>query len=104
MSRQIRITELLTQELHPSFLLVEDESKNHHVPENAQTHFKVTAVSSKFDDLTRIARHRLLNSLLAPEFSQGMHALSLHLFTNEEWVKRSASVLKSPACKDGFNN
>ena len=102
MSRKNRIEQLLTQELTPVFLNVEDESANHHVPEGAQTHFKVTAVSSVFIDLTRVARHRLINKLLNGEFDLGLHALSMHLLTPEEWEKKEKPVLKSPPCKDGF--
>ncbi|MCW8407847.1 BolA family transcriptional regulator [Legionella sp. PATHC035] len=103
MSRKNRIEELVSQELAPIYLNVEDESANHHVPENAQTHFKVTVVSARFTDLSRIARHRLLNQLLKNEFDLGLHALSMHLFTPEEWDNRGKNVLNSPVCKGGFN-
>ncbi len=104
MSRQDRIKQQLTEALNPIDLNVEDESSNHHVPEGAETHFKVTVVSLQFTKLTRIERHRLLNKLLAQEFALGLHALSLHLYTPEEWEKNNKTVLKSPACRDGFNN
>ncbi len=104
MSRHDRIEHVLNQNLSPSFIAVEDESRNHHVPEGAETHFKVIVVSSKFNDLSRVARHREVNKLLKDEFDQGLHALSLHLYTDIEWVEKESSVLKSPACKDGYKN
>jgi len=104
MSRKDRLEHQLSMELTPSFLSVEDESRNHHVPEGAQTHFKVIAVSSKFTGLSRVARHRLVNHLLIAEFDLGLHALSMHLYTDEEWDKKNQSVLNSPACKDGYKN
>jgi BolA protein len=104
MSRKERIEHQLTTELSPTFLNVEDESRNHHVPEGAQTHFKVVAVSPKFAELNRVARHRLVNHLLRAEFDLGLHALSLHLYTAEEWTIKNKSVLDSPACKDGYKN
>lgn len=103
MSRKNRIEKLVSQELAPVYLNVEDESANHHVPEGAQTHFKITVVSSRFIDLSRIARHRLLNQLLKEEFELGLHALSMHLFTPDEWNDRNKTVLQSPVCKGGFN-
>lgn len=103
MSRKTRIEHYLIAELSPSFLQVKDESANHHVPEGAQTHFKVTAVSTKFNDLTRIARHRLVNNLLSQEFDQGLHALSMHLYTDAEWESKNQPPPPSPACKDGFD-
>lgn len=102
MLRKNRIKDLLNRELSPVYLNVEDESSNHHVPENAQTHFKVTAVSEQFTGLTPIARHRLLNHLLSEEFTLGLHALSMHLFTPEEWKNSNKTLLKSPSCRDGF--
>lgn len=105
MLRKERIEKQLNQELSPHYLSVEDESKNHHVPEGAQTHFKIVAVSTRFNNMTRINRHRMINSLLAEEFHNGLHALSMHLYTESEWeIKEDASVLKSPACKDGYKN
>ncbi|MCL9682698.1 BolA family protein [Legionella maioricensis] len=104
MSRKERIEQKLTTELLPTFLSVEDESRNHHVPEGAQTHFKVIAVSAQFMELSRVARHRLVNHLLSNEFELGLHALSLHLYTSEEWAQKNKSVLNSPACKDGYKN
>lgn len=102
MSRKNRIEELLNHQLAPLYLNVEDESAHHHVPEGAQTHFKVTAVSMQFIDMPQLDRHRLLNNLLTNEFELGLHALSMHLFTPKEWEIRNSTVLKSPACRDGF--
>ncbi len=103
MSRKERMAQLLNQELAPIYLNVEDESGNHHVPQGAETHFKITAVSSRFIDLTRIARHRLLNHFLSKEFELGLHALSMHLYTPDEWEKNK-TVLQSPSCRDGYKN
>lgn len=104
MSRKDRIEHILSDELSPLFLNVEDESHNHHVPEGAQTHFKVIAVSLKFKDMNRLARHRLVNHLLHDEFHLGLHALSLHLYSDDEWSAKSGSVMSSPKCKDGYKN
>ena len=103
MSRLKRIHDALFNELKPVSLTVDDESSNHHVPVGAQTHFKVTLVSARFEGLTRIARHRFVNSLLTQEFSNGLHALSLHLYTPEEADKKGVNPPASPSCRDGFN-
>ncbi|KTD43648.1 BolA family protein [Legionella quateirensis] len=104
MSRKLDIEHQLSGELSPIFLTVEDESKNHHVPEGAETHFKVIVVSSRFNELSRIARHRMVNHLLEKEFDKGLHALSMHLYTESEWNQKQDPVLKSPACRDGYKN
>lgn len=104
MSRKVDIELKLTEHLLPVFLSVEDESQNHHIPEGAQTHFKVIAVSSQFKGQNLVARHKMLNQLLKKEFATGLHALSMHLYTEEEWQLRKDSVLQSPSCKDGYKN
>ena len=46
--------------------------------------FFVEMVSAAFQGKPPLARHRAVNSLLAPEFDRGLHALSLRLKTPEE--------------------
>lgn len=104
MSRKQRINQLISNELEPSFLDVEDESSKHHVPEGGETHFKVSVVSEKFNDLTKLARHRMINNLLAEELNSGLHALSLHLYTPKEWQSCGQTTAKSPACRDGYRH
>lgn len=104
MSRTIRIEKLLLTQLSPNYLIVEDESKFHHVPKDAETHIKITAVSSAFEDVTRLNRHKMLNQLLQSEFEQGLHALSMHLYTPDEWENAKNNQIKSPTCRDGYKN
>ncbi|QRN03244.1 BolA/IbaG family iron-sulfur metabolism protein [Legionella sp. MW5194] len=104
MSRKQRIEDLLMSQLAPVHLSVENESHRHHVPEGAETHFKVIAVSDQFTSLNRVARHRLLNRLLADELQTGLHALSLHLYTPAEWQEKEGKVMNSPACRDGYRH
>lgn len=103
MSRKERIEAVLHAELNPTYIEVKDESMHHHVPEDAQTHFKVIIVSDAFKGLTSVGRHRLINHLVKEEFDKGLHALSLAVFTPQEWDTKNKEVLKSPPCKDGFN-
>ena len=101
LTRQQRIEQQLTQHLTPAYLLVENESKNHNVPTGSETHFKVIAVSNHFENLSRIARHRLINQILAAELASGMHALSLHLYACEEWATAKENLQQSPQCLGG---
>ena len=101
MSRQERLHDALSVELNPDILLIDDESGQHHVPEGAESHYKVVAVSTRFTTLNRVARHRLVNAIISQEFSEGLHALSLHLYTPEEWITRTTAVQDSPKCRDG---
>jgi len=104
MNRKARIETLLKQHLSPFTLIIEDESPKHHVPADGESHFNITIVSSLFEPLPRIQRHRLVNSLLADELKQGLHALSLHLYTATEWAAREEKTQASPACRDGFRH
>lgn len=101
MLRYERINQLLSQALQPIFLEVLDESGQHSVPEGSESHFKVTLVSVNFENESRIARHRRVNHLLASEFEQGLHALSLHLYTPQEWSLHAEKIMASPTCKGG---
>ena len=91
----------INEALKVRFLAVVNESDQHGVPPNSQTHFKVTAVSDDFEGMRLIARHRLLNDLLKEELNSGVHALALHLFTNAQWESKSSQAPLSPNCLGG---
>ncbi len=101
MSRKSRIYDALKEAIEPELLQVEDESHRHHVPPNAESHFRITAVSKEFETLSRVHRHRKIHTLLNEEFNKGLHALSLHLYTPTEWLDRSKEVPDSPMCRNG---
>ena len=94
------------QSLNPDFLEVINESSNHNVPIGSESHFKVTVVSDGFSELNLINRHRKINELLRDEISAGIHALSLHLFSSNEWMEKSGKTKDSPECLGGskFDN
>jgi BolA protein len=104
MLREERIDKIIRTAFVASFLAIENESHRHHVPQGSETHFKVVLVADAFKGMTRIARHRKINNLLAGELSSGLHALSLHLYTLEEWEQRNKVSHNSPACKDGYRH
>ena len=54
--------------------------------------FFVEMVSAAFQGKPPLARHRAVNSLLAPEFDRGLHALSLRLKTPEEIARERSAV------------
>ncbi|MBX9702737.1 MAG: BolA family transcriptional regulator, partial [Silvanigrellaceae bacterium] len=94
---------ILSSHLQCKSLDVLDESHSHHVPAGAETHFKVIMAAEEFKTLSRLERHRLINKLLRDEFDQGLHALSLYLYTPEEWQNK-IKVPDSPACRDGYRH
>ncbi len=101
MSIQTCIYDKVVGALAPIHLEVINESHQHSVPKNSETHFKVIAVTAAFEETSRIQRHRQLNELLAEELQAGVHALSLQLFTPTEWESRGGQIPKSPPCLGG---
>jgi len=101
LNRRERIEETLAQHLDLLHLDVQDESHGHNVPEGAESHFKVVAVSEEFVGKRRIQRHRVINELMAEEFEQGMHALAIHVYTEDEWRQRFNQAPMSPPCAGG---
>ena len=100
MSREQRIQQALNATFKPQYLQIVNESQQHNVPENSETHFKVIIVSESFTDLSLVARHQQIYNLLSDEMQQGLHALSLHTYTADEWQK-SVTVIESPKCRGG---
>jgi len=99
---QQQIEQKLNSELTPSYLKVLNESYMHNVPEGSESHFKVIIVSDNFDTKRLIARHRMVNSVLADELANHIHALAIHTYTEDEWqALDSAAVPNSPDCKGG---
>lgn len=97
-TRYHRIEKNVTEALHPSMLQIIDESENHRVPVGAESHFKLTIVTSQFCGLSRVARHQLVHHTLQQELTTGLHALSLALYTPEEWAQHPTHIA-SPLCQ-----
>lgn len=87
--------------LRPQVCDVDNESAKHNVPPGSESHFKVTIVAEQFCNKPRLARHRMVNALLADELAAGVHALALHLFTPDEWRARNHISPTSPPCLGG---
>lgn len=97
MNRKLRIEQALRTGLEPVELDVQDESRNHSVPEGAETHFNVMVVTNAFEGMGRVDRHRRVHELLSEELKSGLHALTLTLLTPAEVADRIAS----PKCLGG---
>lgn len=95
------IEQKLTDALELAHLEVVNESNNHNVPANSETHFKVSLVSTTFEGKKLLERHRIVNQLLADELAGPVHALSMHTYTEAEWQKRHGEAPMSPPCLGG---
>lgn len=101
MTIQNQIETKLQQALNPDILQVENESHMHNVPAGSESHFKVTIVSGEFEGKMLVARHRMVNKVLAEELDGKIHALALHTFTPEQYFERAGKVADSPQCLGG---
>jgi BolA protein len=85
----------------PDYLEVVNESHQHSVPVNSETHFKVTLVSEQFEGLRKVARHQRVYAVLAELLAGPVHALALHTYTGREWRDRQELAPASPECRGG---
>jgi len=93
MSIRDRIEEKLRAAFTPERLDVINESALHagHQPGfdgEGETHMRVRIVASAFSGMSRVARHRAINGLLAAEFDAGLHALAVEAAAPGEPLNR----------------
>jgi BolA protein len=84
-----RITTLL-QDLSPLSCQVEDESALHAGHAGAASgggHYRLHLVSSRFEGLNRVSRHRLVYDCLGKLMKTEIHALALTLLTPAEAIQ-----------------
>jgi BolA protein len=78
----------LTVALAPLRLEIHDDSAQHSghsgAREGGESHFSVLIVSDRFEGLNRVARQRLVNTILADDLAHHVHALSLKTLTHSE--------------------
>lgn len=98
MSKQQELTSRLQQAFLPHFVLVENESHLHHSGRGSESHFKIVLVSNQFVGVAKVARHRLVYQLFAEDLKNGLHALALHLYTQEEWETQGEQIPVSTNC------
>lgn len=101
MQVQKNIENKLKELFMPMYLAVVNESSNHNVPPGSESHFKITVVSDEFEGKMLVARHRMINKLLADELAGSVHALSMHTFTSTEWTEKNEQTRQSPPCLGG---
>ncbi len=100
MSVQAIIEHKLSQGLNIVRLDIENESHMHSGPAT-ESHFKLVLVSDDFAGKRLVQRHQLIFGLLKDEMSNPIHALSMHLYTPQEWQARQQQAPTSPECLGG---
>lgn len=85
----------VTAALQPLHLELHNESHMHAGP-RIDSHFKLVAVATAFEGLSKVKRHQLVYGLVKDELAGPVHALALHLYTPGEW--QNQAVPASPQC------
>ncbi|WP_417665614.1 BolA/IbaG family iron-sulfur metabolism protein [Pseudidiomarina sp.] len=93
------IHEKITRHFAPAHLEVINESHLHGTSSD-DSHFKVVLVCKDFDGMRLLQRHRAVNKVLAEELAGPVHALALHVYSEQEWQQLHA-VPESPQCRGG---
>lgn len=101
MSVQQDMARQLAAAFAPSHLEIVNESHQHSVPANSETHFKVVLVSDQFQGLRKVARHQQVYGVVSELLAGPVHALALHTYTADEWQARQEAAPDSPACLGG---
>ncbi len=88
MSIENEMRQKLIVSLEPTRLDIVNESELHaghrSSPDTGDSHFRILIISEKFAGQNRIARHRMVNQILADELSGPIHALALQTFAPGE--------------------
>jgi BolA protein len=87
-----RLTEDLRAALAAEHVQVYDESARHrgHAGALEGGHFDAVIVSTRFEGLGRVERHRLVYAALGDLGARRVHALAISTFTPEEWRRKES--------------
>lgn len=95
---QKQLEERLEKSFQPLLLKVVNESPQHNVPENSESHFRVLVVSDKFAGLSLIKRHQMVHQAVNQQIKEKIHAFSQQTLTPEEFEERGGILPSSPPC------
>lgn len=82
-----------------SYLDVINESAGHAVPAGSESHFRIIVVSRRFEGMSRLARHRMVQQALAAPAAK-VKAIAMRPFTPEEWQQGEGQDA-APHCRGG---
>ena len=91
-----KIINTLNECMNISTLKIFNESFMHNVPKDVESHFKLVIVSSDFNNLSQVQRHKLVYKHLGT-IMDDIHALSIQSFNDDEF-KFNSTILDSPEC------
>ena len=89
-----RLADDLRHALGAIHVTVDDESALHrgHAGAEEGGHYAVVVVTSRFEGLDLLARHRAVYAALGDLAARGVHALALDTYTPDEWRQTGGST------------
>ena len=100
MNIEAELRRLVQEQFDPLYLELDNESHQHSVPANSETHFRLVLVSDRFRGVRRVARHQQVYRAAADLLAGPVHALAMHLYDADEW-SRKGEAPESPDCLGG---
>ena len=100
MKIQQQIEQKLAAFFMPHHLDVLNESHQHNVPPNSETHFRVLIVSDSFEGQRAVKRQQAVYGVLSEELAGEVHALTMQTLTSSEWSD-NGQIAESPPCLGG---
>lgn len=89
MKRKSNIEKIIVNYFDPYFFSVLDVSEQHrghkNFQEDVESHFEIVIISKKFENKTKIDRHRMVNKCLEDEFTSGLHSAIIKAYTIREY-------------------
>jgi BolA protein len=101
MTVQQEIERELIDVFAPKYLDIANESDQHSVPRDSETHFRVVLVTEAFEGTRKVARHQQVYAALSAQLAGPVHALALHTYSPLEWQQRQQEAPASPECLGG---
>jgi len=101
MSVQEQLQSRLTAAFEPEWLELDNESHQHSVPANSETHFRLVMTSEAFKGKRAVARHQQVYAQLSDLLAGPIHALAMHLYDPDEWREKTHEAPESPNCLGG---
>ncbi|WP_175623851.1 BolA/IbaG family iron-sulfur metabolism protein [Pseudocolwellia agarivorans] len=92
MAIELLIEEKLINAFSPLHIDITKEKLLFDFPDPEQFHFNVVMISRIFEGLRIKQRHKAINSILAKELIESISVLTLHTYTEKEWLYRYSSL------------
>lgn len=92
MAIELLVEEKLINAFSPLHIDITKEKLSFDLPDEEQFHFNVVMISKIFEGLKIKQRHKAINSILAKELIENIPVLTLHTYTEKEWLYKYSSL------------